>query len=141
MRLRRRFGQFEYIGVREIKGDRQHLHLVFRGSYLQQEMISSMWSELHHSPVVFIEALKKVKGGANELAKYLGKEIYNRYWASYSWVFRGWVSWSRLVKRYHSRYPSRPLLLMLAKLTPGKRLELMWSVFPWATCDFEMGFL
>jgi len=49
MRLRRRWGHFEYIGVREIKGDRQHLHLVFRGEYMEQATISAMWASLHNS--------------------------------------------------------------------------------------------
>lgn len=135
MRLRRRWGAFEYIGVREIKGDRQHLHLVFRGSYIQQQLISAMWNDIHKSPIVFVEAMHKVRGGANELAKYLGKEVYNRYWASYNWVFRGWVSWTRAVKRYTQRYPTRSIIITLARMLPGRRREVMFALASWATCD------
>ncbi len=120
-RLRRRWGVFQYIGVKEIKGDRQHLHLVFRGSYMQKAVISAMWASLHLSPIVDIEAVYEARGGARYLAKYLAKEAVNRYWASYDWVFRGWVGWSQRVRRAVGRYPSRALLRSLAVLDKVKR--------------------
>ncbi|MBA7584347.1 hypothetical protein ES708_26300 [subsurface metagenome] len=120
-RLRRRWGVFQYIGVKEIKGDREHLHLVFRGSYMQKAVISAMWGSLHLSPIVDIKAVYEARGGARYLAKYLAKEAVNRYWASYDWVFRGWVGWSRRVKRAVGRYPSRALLRSLARLDKIKR--------------------
>jgi len=89
LRLRRRYGRFEYIGVREVKGDREHLHLVFRGEYMQQASISDMWQAIHASPVVDIRAVYKARGGVRYLAKYLAKGTRNRYWASYNWVFKG----------------------------------------------------
>jgi hypothetical protein len=112
---------FQYIGVKEIKGDRQHLHLVFRGSYMQKAVISAMWASLHLSPIVDIEAVYEARGGARYLAKYLAKEAVNRYWASYDWVFRGWVGWSQRVRRAVGRYPSRALLRSLAVLDKVKR--------------------
>jgi len=121
MRLRRRWGRFEYIGVKEIKGDRQHLHLVFRGEYMQQVQLSAMWQAIHASPVVDIRAVYRVKGGARYLAKYLAKEAFNRYWASYNWVFQGWVGWSKRVKRAVGHYPGRALLQSLAVLDKVKR--------------------
>lgn len=121
MRLRRRWGRFEYMGVVEIKGDRHHLHLVFRGEYMAQAQLSAMWASIHKSPVVDIQAVYKAKGGARYLAKYLAKEGVNRYWASYNWVFAGWVGWSRRVKRAVGHYPSRALLRSLAVLDKVKR--------------------
>ena len=121
MRLRRRWGVFEYMGVVEIKGDRQHLHLVFRGEYMAQVQVSAMWASLHASPVVDIKAVWGSRGGARYLAKYLAKESVNRYWASYNWVFQGWVGWSRRVKRAVGHYPSRALLRSLAVLDKVKR--------------------
>ncbi|MBA7696668.1 hypothetical protein ES703_105319 [subsurface metagenome] len=121
LRLRRRWGVFQYIGVREIKGDRQHLHLVFRGEYMAQTQLSAMWAKLHLSPVVDIRAVYRAKGGARYLAKYLAKEAFNRYWASYDWVFRGWVGWSQRVRRAVGYYPSRALLRSLAVLDKVKR--------------------
>jgi len=121
MRLRRRWGRFEYMGVVEIKGDRHHLHLVFRGEYMAQAQLSAMWASIHKSPVVDIQAVYKAKGGARYLAKYLAKEGVNRYWASYNWVFAGWVGWSRRVNRAVGHYPSRALLRSLAVLDKVKR--------------------
>ncbi|MBA7585134.1 hypothetical protein ES708_27104 [subsurface metagenome] len=121
MRLRRRWGVFQYIGVKEVKGDREHLHLVFRGSFMEQAVISAMWRVVHASPIVVIEAVYEARGGARYLAKYLAKEALNRYWASYDWVFRGWVGWSQRVKRAVGHYPSRALLRSLARLDKVKR--------------------
>ena len=120
-RLRRRWGVFQYIGVREVKGDREHLHLVFRGSYMQKAVVSAMWANLHLSPIVDIQAVYEARGGARYLAKYLAKEAANRYWASYDWVFRGWVGWSKRVKRAVGRWPGRALLRSLARLDKVKR--------------------
>lgn len=128
MRMRRRWGRFEYIGVREVKGDREHLHLVFRGSYMEQAVVSAMWQVVHRSPVVDIKAVYSQRGGARYLAKYLAKEALNRYWASYDWVFRGWVGWSRRVKRAVGHYPSKGLLRSLARLDKVKRRLVMDSL-------------
>jgi hypothetical protein len=109
------------MGVVEIKGDRHHLHLVFRGSYMQKAVISAMWASLHLSPIVDIKAVYKAKGGARYLAKYLAKEALSRYWASYNWVFAGWVGWSQRVNRAVGHYPSKGLLRSLAVLDKVKR--------------------
>ena len=121
MRIRRRWGVFQYMGVREVKGDREHLHLVFRGEYMAQAQISAMWQEIHASPIVDIQAVYGARGGARYLAKYLAKAVANRYWASYDWVFRGWVGWSQRVKRAVGRYPSKALLVLLARQDKAKR--------------------
>ena len=146
MRLRRRWGRFEYMGVVEIKGDRHHLHLVFRGEYMAQVQLSAMWASIHKSPVVDIKAVYRARGGAQYLAKYLAKEAVNRYWASYNWVFAGWVGWSKRVKRAVGRYPSRALLRSLAVLDKVKRRLAMdfleWQYPPlWqATLDKVDGY-
>ncbi len=130
MRLRRRWGRFEYIAVREIKGDRQHLHLVFRGEYMEQVQLSAMWQAIHTSKVVDIRAVWSRRGGARYLAKYLAKEVLNRYWASYNWVFQGWVGWSKCAKRVTGHYPSRAVLMVLARLDKAKRLLAMDFLLP-----------
>lgn len=136
-RIRRRFGLFEYIAVREIKGDRHHLHMVFRGSYMEQLWISKQWEEIHLSPVAFIEAAEfaRKRGMGWELAKYLGKELRNRYWASYGWVFQGWVGWSRRVCRVKGFFPSQEILRTLARISPEKRLQAQWFLCPQAMLD------
>ncbi|MBA7553922.1 hypothetical protein ES705_46526 [subsurface metagenome] len=147
-RLRRKWGRFEYIGVREVNGNRQHLHLVFRGEYMAQVQLSAMWASLHNSPVVDIRSVYKARGGARYLAKYLAKEAVNRYWASYNWVFQGWVGWSRRVKRAVGHYPSRALLRSLAGLDKIKRrlvmdlLEYQYrSLWEWSMDNDKMSML
>ncbi|MBA7712938.1 hypothetical protein ES703_121932 [subsurface metagenome] len=113
------------MGVVEIKGDRQHLHLVFRGEYMAQAQLAAMWQAIHRSLIVDIEAVYEAKGGARYLAKYLAKEALSRYWASYNWVFAGWVGWSQRVNRAVGHYPSRALLRSLAVLDKVKRRLVM----------------
>ena len=122
MRLRRRYGHFEYIGVKEVKGGRVHLHLVFRGSYMEQVQLSAMWRAIHLSPVVDIRAVWSQRGGVRYLAKYLAKGAGNRYWVSYNWVFRGWIGWSKRVKRTFGHYPSKTILQTLARMTELRRI-------------------
>ena len=138
MRLRRRWGRFEYIGVKEKKGDREHLHLIFRGEYMEQVQLSALWSSLHASPVVDIKAVYSQRGGARYLAKYLAKSVINRYWASYNWVFPGWVGWSKRVRRAFGHYPSKSLLQGLARL-PNMRDSAIFkywdSIIAWRLCE------
>jgi len=75
--------------------------------------------------VVDIRAVNKAHGGARYLAKYLSKEVLNRYWASYDWVFRGWVGWSKKFKRALGYFPSKLLLQSLARLEKEKRRLVM----------------
>lgn len=127
MRLRRRFGAFEYMGVREHKGERQHLHIIFRGAYLEQSIVSALWGDIHKSPVVDIRAVRGQRAGVSYIAKYLSKETASRYWASYGWVFKGWVGLSRACKRWLGHYPSRFLLVQLAEMEAQVRKgALFW---------------
>lgn len=128
-RLRRHFGRFEYIKVKEEKKNRVHIHVVFRGEYMEQAFISDVWSKLHHSPVIDIRRVRGARGGARYLAKYLVKGN-NRYHASYNWVFPGWVSWSQRVKRWVGHYPSKSILRVLAQVDPQRRVELQWFLCP-----------
>lgn len=121
MRLRRRWRRFEYIGVREVKGDREHLHLVFRGEYMEQVQLSAMWQDIRASPVADIRAVWSSRGGA----RYLAKEAVNRYWASCNWVFQGWVGWSKRVKRAFGHYPSNSLIRSLARASKSVRAGLL----------------
>lgn len=123
MRLRRRLGPFEYFGVREVDEDdgRVHLHIVFRGSYIDQQLISHLWKEIHCSPVVDIRRVWNAGKVGGYLAKYLTKQIRNRYWQSYGWVFKGWVGWSRKVRQVMGYFPSRSILVTLARLDVERR--------------------
>lgn len=114
LRIRRRGQPFEYICVKEFtKKGRPHLHLIFRGTYLQQAWLSHQWQQCHRARVVDIRKVKG-SGGANprmahELAKYLAKEGFTRFWWSWSWIYRGWKqTWKYLCRRWWDHYPQLP---------------------------------
>jgi hypothetical protein len=101
MRLKRR-GLIEgYIKVPEpSKNGKQHLHVLFRGEYILQALISEMWQEIHGAKIVDI---RKVKGKrtkaqlAGYMAKYMAKDNTFRYSWSWGWVWRGFVrDWEQL---------------------------------------------
>ncbi|MBA7707190.1 hypothetical protein ES703_116059 [subsurface metagenome] len=105
MRLLRRGLVTAYIKVPErSKNGKQHLHVLFRGSYIEQAYVSRLWQEIHSAPVVDI---RRVKGGrsprqvAAYMAKYMSKDNWFRYSWSWSWVWRGFCKdWTRLKRLY-----------------------------------------
>jgi len=127
-RLRRKFGVFEYIGVKEAKGDREHLHLVFRGEYMPQDWVSDTWKSIHASPVVDIRAVQSAEGGVKYLAKYLSKDIHNRFWCSQNWVFKGWVGWTKEFCKQFGHYPHRSVVQSLARLDVERRKEVQQQI-------------
>jgi len=98
-RIRRKHGEFEYLAIKEFtKSGLAHLHILYRGPYLEQAWISEQWQAIHQAKIVYIET---VRGShtqvANYLAKYMGKEGSSRYWMSGSWVYRGFVKdWKQI---------------------------------------------
>ena len=103
MRLKRRNLIKGYIKVPEqSKNGKQHLHVLFRGSYLEQAMISAWWQEIHHAKIVDIRATGKHRSNQNlasYMAKYMSKENLYRYSWSWGWVWRGFVrDWTHLKK-------------------------------------------
>ena len=123
-RLRRKFGRFEYIGVKEFNEDREHLHLVFRGEYMPQDWVSDTWKDIHSSPIVYIEALQNERKGVQYLAKYLSKDMHNRFLCSQNWVFKGWVTWSKQFCKQFGHYPHQSVLQSLARLDVERRKEV-----------------
>lgn len=104
MRLKRRQLLKDYIKVIEVKDDgRQHIHLCYRGEYIEQAALSAMWQEIHHSPIVDIRRVKagrqSKRGVAGYLAKYMAKEMVKRYSWSWHWVYPGFVKTWREAKR------------------------------------------
>lgn len=101
-RLRRR-GDFEYLAVCEIgKGGMKHLHIVFRGQFVPQKLLSLWWARIHSAPVVWISAVRGKRGIAGELCKYLVKDMFCRFWSSWYWIYRGWrIVWCMLMKLLH----------------------------------------
>ena len=105
MRLKRRDLIQGYIKVPErSKNGKQHLHVLFRGKYIEQAMISSWWQEIHKAKVVDIRRAGKgrsPRGLAADMASYMTKENHFRYSWNWDWVWRGFVKdYQRLKKLY-----------------------------------------
>lgn len=108
MRLKRRGLAQAYIKVPELgKKGKQHLHVIVRGSYIEQAFLSQQWQEIHHAKIVGITRIRQgrgKKGLANYLVKYMSKENIFRYSWSWSWLWKGFCGhWARLKRtwRYH----------------------------------------
>jgi len=106
MRLKRRGLITGYIRVPEYtKLGKEHLHIIFRGSYISQLLISKWWQELHKASIVDIRAVKFYygnKGIASEMAKYMCKSNAGRYSWSWGWVWRGFCNdWRNLKRLWH----------------------------------------
>jgi len=110
-RIRRQFGEFEYFAVRETTvSGLVHIHLLCRGSYIPQEWLSNAWAEIHRAPVVWIkhvdlkrDSKKKI---ASYLVKYLAKDPLGRFWASWNWVFKGFVKFWKMVVEHFGYGPT-----------------------------------
>ncbi len=111
MRMLRRGLISGYIKVPELtKAGKAHLHILFRGKYIAQKLISQWWAEIHKSGVVDIRAFRPYGGKrrvANYMAKYMSKESAGRYSWSWGWVWRGFAGHWTLWKRYWSFYFER----------------------------------
>lgn len=97
-RIRRRYGRFEYLSVKEhTKEGFDHLHIVYRGRFMSQKWLSESWNEIHKAKIVWISQLSSWKY-ARHLARYYIKEAIGRFWSSWNWVYRGFLKdWKRLV--------------------------------------------
>lgn len=124
MRIRRRWGAFEYFGVVECDKDvveRKHLHLICKGVFLPQRELEDMWVATHRSIKPYIKGVDNTGSAARYLGKYIGKEGYGRYLMSGGWIFEGYVGWSKGFKRRYGYYPDSELLRYLANLPVDER--------------------
>ncbi len=99
---------FEYFKVETNEGNGV-LHILYRGSYLPHSWISSVWAEIHNSPIVNIKLLDfdDTKITAHYIiSQYVGsqKSSYVRSSQSWDWVFRGFKKkWYHLKQSYPTR--------------------------------------
>lgn len=98
-----------YIKVPEMsKNGKQHVHVLFRGSYIDQRLISHWWEEIHQAKVVDIRLVsyrRTKKALASYMAKYLSKDNYFRYSWNWKWVWRGFCNdWRRLKRLVRQTY-------------------------------------
>jgi hypothetical protein len=138
MRLKRRHLVEGYIKVPEAsKNGKQHLHVLFRGEYIAQAMLSEWWQEIHRAKVVDIRQVHKKRGKrhlAAYMAKYLSKENFFRYSWSWNWVWRGFVKdWTKLKRGVRdicemSDLKFTPALLFLWRLVLKKGRQEGWPI-------------
>ena len=135
-RLRRSGVIFDYLKVVEytVRGE-PHIHMLYRGRFYLKVMLSWLWSEIHLSPVVWIQAIRSPRDGAHYVAKYLGKDARARYSMSHGWLWvgaaRDWKAfvavsvrdgweWEKLLEKWDrildSRGPERYIHSMLSAL-------------------------
>lgn len=108
-RLRRRGLIRGYIKVPEMsKNGKQHVHVLFRGSYIDQRLISHWWEEIHQAKVVDIRKVgyrRSKRNLASYMAKYLTKDNFYRYSWNWQWVWRGFCrDWKRLKRLLRQTY-------------------------------------
>lgn len=101
MRLLRRRLLLDYIRVPELtKGGLRHDHICFRGSYIEQAYISFLWDKLHNAPIADIRMIYERPRIAMYMASYLSKSPNGRYSYSWGWVWRGFATSWKLLKRF-----------------------------------------
>jgi len=128
-RLRRRLPEFEYIANTEFTSSGlMHLHVVYRGGFINQKWLSATWQELHRAKIVYIQHFR---GGKKRLGAYLCKyfsktsDPKNRYWWSRRWVYRGFVKdWRWLVRNYGDQAVARWKFLLRLGITSRIRPDI-----------------
>jgi len=113
MRLKRRGLITGYIKVPELsKNGKQHLHVLFRGAFIEQKLLSDWWQEIHGAKIVDIREAgygRGKKGIAADMASYMAKDNHYRYSWSWGWVWRGFVKdWWKLKRLWHLLQTERP---------------------------------
>lgn len=79
-KIRRAYGEFEYLRVLEItKRGWPHYHFVARCKYLPQQIISGWWDQLTGAPIVDIRKIDRSADAYWYVTKYLGKQRYCRW--------------------------------------------------------------
>ncbi len=111
-RLDRRGLAQEYIRVLEYtKKGRKHLHVLFRGDYIEQATLSAWWNEIHRAKIVDIRLVRMnrgVKKVASYMAKYCSKENAGRLSWSWGWVWKGFCRDWTIYKRWWRQFIERP---------------------------------
>ncbi len=106
-RLQRRGLIKGYIKVPELsRNGKQHLHVLFRGSYIEQAYLSHVWQELHKAKVIDIRRVHSSvdkRKLASDMASYMSKTNAFRYSWNWDWVWRGFCrDWTKLKRLWRS---------------------------------------
>ncbi|NVM23704.1 MAG: hypothetical protein HWN68_18240 [Desulfobacterales bacterium] len=108
MRLKRRHILTDYIRVIELtQAGVEHVHMIYRGDYIDQCLLSHLWNDIHQSPVVDIRKVWGKRSHYKRVAGYLAKEMskqgFRRYSWSWGWVYRGFALVWRKAKHFHAQ--------------------------------------
>lgn len=141
MRLKRRGLIQGYIKVPELsKNGKQHLHVLYRGSYIDMYLISHWWQEIHKAKVIGIRRVRYSNSKrhiASYMAKYMSKEGLYRYSWSWGWVWRGFVKdWENLKRQWH-KYNENFGYHSFAWLLSQWKYCLVYNLRPQPICPFE----
>jgi len=122
---------FQYICVEHRQGDklRRNWHILSYGSdRLPVLAIRAYWLSHFKSTVTGMSEVKNIGKAIKYLAGYLSSgDKFVRSFQSQGWVFRGWVGFSRSLKKQFGSYPVGGLLATLALMSPVARsTELIW---------------
>jgi len=101
MRLLRRGLFLDYIRCPELtESGLRHEHILFRGSYIEQAYISHLWAQIHGAPMVDIRRVSSRRSLAGYMANYMAKAPAGRYSYSWGWVWKGFASSWRVLRRF-----------------------------------------
>jgi len=127
--------KMEYWKLRTSEGNGV-LHIIYSGPYIPQRWLSRNWSEIHNSPIVYIQKMRfKRKRLVNYLMKhYLPAHdhggLYTRMSWSWGWVFRGFCGawkwfWKQGPTMYDAIFEWNKLMRRAEPLISYKRMRGM----------------
>lgn len=138
-RLRRRAVKMEYFAVKERnkRGDLEHLHVLWRGTWVDYLLIIQQWQAVLGRPgYVLAKKVKTKRKLISYLVKYLTKFISENiatgaktrgYWYAYAWVFRRWAAWTKSIYSLSGEYLGTGMLRALREKELREReYTLLW---------------
>jgi hypothetical protein len=118
--LRKKYGQFEYCCVKHRQGDKKRLnyHVIYFGSYIDQQVIQDWWNKYYASNRSKMELIKFPAMQAKYLAGYMDKaeKFVSAHFSSWR-VFPGWWEFGKWFKHEFLKYPDEALLVAYANLS------------------------
>jgi hypothetical protein len=125
--------KMEYWKLRTSEGNGV-LHIIYSGPYIPQKWLSQNWSEIHNSPIVYIQKMRfRRKALVNYLMKhYLPAHdhggLYTRMSWSWGWVFRGFCGawkwfWKQGPTMYDAIFEWNKLMRREDPLTSYRRMR------------------
>jgi len=121
-----------YIRITEFTHEgRPHFHIIFRGNYVDQVLLSKMWASIHQAPVVDIRRVRSKRGLSWYLGKYLTKDNQGRLSWSFTWLYQGFVKAWYDLKRIgrEANVPFSRVLTYWGRCCKLKRKP--WEVIRW----------